>query len=99
MVVYLSVVVNALSNRKLIKQKTFGEFFEYVFVELSNLSRRSARIDIVCDLHPNGVNLKKSIQIERGIGAQSNFDHDTEFPSDFTSNVLRKNESKRVFYP
>ena len=75
-----------LSNRKSIKPKIFGEFSEYVFVELNNLSIRSARIDIVCDLYPEGLNLKESIQIERGIGIQLNFDNDTEFPSDFASN-------------
>ena len=46
MVVDLSVAVNTLSNRQSIKPKTFGEFSECVFVELNNLSRRSARIDI-----------------------------------------------------
>ena len=70
MVVDLSVVVNALSNRKSINSKTFGEFSKYVFVELSNLSGRSARTDIVCDLYPEDLNLKESIQIERGIGVQ-----------------------------
>ena len=89
MVVDLSVVVNALSNRKSIKPKTFGEFSEYIFVELNNLSRRSARIDIVSDLYPEGLNLKESIQIERSIGVQLNFDNDIEFPSDFASNFLR----------
>ena len=76
----LSVVVTALSNRKSIKPKTFGEFSEYVFIELNRLSRRSARIDIVCDLYPEGLNLKESIQIERGIGVQLNFDNGTVFP-------------------
>ena len=38
------------------------------------------------------------IQIERGIGVQLNFDNDTNFRSDFAPNVLRKNESSRVFY-
>ena len=99
MVVDLSVVVNALSSRKSINSKTFGEFSKYVFVELNNLSGRSARTDIVCDLYPEDLNLKESIQIERGIGVQSNFDNETEFPSDFASNFLRKNENKRVFYP
>ena len=70
MVVDLSVVVNAPSNRKSIKPKTFREFSDYVFVELNNLSRRGARIDIVCDLYPEGLNLKESILIERGIGVQ-----------------------------
>ena len=46
MVVDLSIVVNALSNRKSIKPKTFRKISEYVFVELKNISRRSARIDI-----------------------------------------------------
>ena len=46
MVVDLSVAVNTLSLRQSIKPKTFGEFSECVFVELNNLSRRSARIDI-----------------------------------------------------
>ena len=54
-------------------------------MELNNLPRRSARIDILCDLYPEDLNLKESIQIERGIhGVQLNFDNDTEFPSDFT---------------
>ena len=99
MVVDLSVVVNALSNRKSIKPKTFGGFSEYVFLEVNNLWRRSATIDIVCDLYPKGLNLKESIQIERVIGVQLSFDNDAEFPSDFASNFLRKNENKRMFYP
>ena len=68
MIVDLSVMVNALSNRKLIKPKTIGEFCEYVLNELNNLSRRSARIDIVCDMYPEGLNLKELIQNERGVG-------------------------------
>ena len=99
MVVDLSVVVNAPSNRKSIKPKTFREFSDYVFVELNNLSRRGARIDIVCDLYPEGLNLKESILIERGIGVQLNNDNYTEFPSDFASNFLRENENKRLFSP
>ena len=63
------------------------------------MSRRSARIDVVCDLYPEGLNLKELIQIEGGIGVQLNFDNDTVFPSDFASNFLRKNKHKRVFYP
>ena len=98
MIIYLSVVVNALSNRKSIKPKTFGEFSKYVFVKLNNLWIRRARIDIICDLYPESLNLKESIQIKRGIGVQLNFDNDTEFSSDFTSNFLRKNENKGVFY-
>ena len=94
MVVDLSVVVNALSNRKSIKPKKFGEFSEYVFVELNNLSRRSARIDVVWDFYPKGLNLKELIQIKRSIGVQLNFDNDTEFSSDFESNFLIKNEKK-----
>ena len=50
MVVDLSVVDNTLSNRKSIKQKTFGEFSEYVFVELNNLFRR---------LEVNGIDLNQ----------------------------------------
>ena len=98
MVVDLSVVVNAPSYRKSIKPKTFREFSDYV-VELNNLSRRDARIDIVCDLYPEGLNLKESILIERGIGVQLNNDNYTEFPSDFALNFLRENENKRLFYP
>ena len=70
---------------------------EYVFVELNNLSRRSAMIKTECDLYPDDLNLKKQIQIERR--AQLNFDNNTEFPSDFQSNFLRENENTRVFYP
>ena len=94
MVVDVSVVVNALSNRKSIKPKKFGEFSEYVFVELNNLSRRSARIDVVWDFYPKGLNLKELIQIKRSIGVQLNFDNDAEFSSDFESNFLIKNEKK-----
>ena len=99
MVVDVSVVVSALSNGKSIKLKAFGEFSEYVFFKLNKLSRRSANIDIVCDLYPKGLNLKETIQIERVIGVQLYFDIDTEFPSDFASNFLRKNENKLMFYP
>ena len=56
---------NVISNRKSIKQKTIGEFSEYVFVELNNLSRRSTSVDIVCDLYPEGLNQKESTQIKR----------------------------------
>ena len=98
MVVDLSVVVNAQSNKKSIKPKTFVEFSEYVFVELNSLSRRSASIDIECDLNRESLNIKESIQTERGIGVQLNFDNDTDFSSDFASHFLGKNESKRVFY-
>ena len=42
--------------------------------------------------------LKESIQITRGIGVQLNFHNDAEFPSDFASNFLRKNENKHVVY-
>ena len=82
MVAELSVVVNALSNRKSIKLKTFAEFSEYIFIELNNLSRRSAKVNFVCDLYPEGLNLMESIQIERSIGVQLNFGNDTKFPPD-----------------
>ena len=75
MVVGLSVVVNALSNRKSIKPKAFRKICEYVFVELNNLSRRSARIE--------DLNLKESFQIEKVVGVQLHFDNDIEFPPDF----------------
>ena len=99
MVVDLSIVVNALSNRKSIKPKTFRKISEYVFVELKNISRRSARIDtwLVCHLYPEDLNLKESIQIETGIGVQLNFDNDLEFPSDFALNFLRNNENNVRF--
>ena len=98
MAVVLPVVVNALLNRKSIKPKTFGEFSEYVIVELCNLSRRSLRIDTVCDLYPEGLNLQESIQIERGTDVQLNFDNDPEFPSDLASNFMRENEKKLCPY-
>ena len=44
------------------------------------------------------MNVKELIQVEKGTGVQLNFDNDTDFRSDFASNVLRKNESNRVFY-
>lgn len=99
MIIDLSVIVNALSNRKSIKPKTIAEFCECVSNELNNLSRRSVRMDIVCDMYPEGLNLKELIQTERGVGTQVSFDNETEFPSDFASNFLRQNENKRVFYP
>ena len=75
MVVYLSVVVNALSNRKSVKPKTFRKISDYAFVELNNLSRRSARIE--------GLNLKESFQFEKVVGVQLHFDNDIEFSPDF----------------
>ena len=99
MIVDLSVIVNYLANRKSIKPKTFGEFSEYLLDELNNISRSSARMDIVYDLYPEDYTLKEQTQIERGIGTQVNFSDETEFPSDFASNFLRKNENKRVYYP
>ena len=75
MVVYLSVVVSTLSNRKSIKPKAFRKISEHVFIELNNLSRWSTRIE--------GLNLKESFQIEKGIGVQLHFDNGIEFPPDF----------------
>ena len=90
-VVDLSVIVNALSNRKSIKPKTFGE--------LMSLSRESVRLDIVTDTYPEGMNLKEQLQVERGVGKRMNFHDDTDFPSDFASDFLRNSENKRNFYP
>ena len=56
-------------------------------------------MDIVSDLYPDDYNLKDEIQIQRGIGTQITFTDETEYPSDFASNFLRKNENKRVYYP
>ena len=55
--------------------------------------------DIACDLYPEGLNLKQAVEIEWGVGVHWNFDNDTQFSSNFTSNFLRKNDNKRVFYP
>ena len=93
MIVDLSVIVNILANRKSIKPKTIGDFCEYVVMELNILSRKSARIDVICDMYPEGLNLKELIQIERGVGSHVIFDDETEFPSDFASNLLRQNEN------
>ena len=64
-------------SRKSIKPKTFGEFSEYVFIKLNNSLRRRATIHIVCDFYPEDLNLKESIQIERIIGVQLNFDNES----------------------
>ena len=64
-------------SRKSIKPKTFGEFSEYVFIKLNNSLRRRATIHIVCDFYPEVLNLKESIQIERVIGVQLNFDNES----------------------
>ena len=64
-------------SKKSFKPKTFGEFSEYVFVELNNSSRRRATIHIVWDFYPEDLNLKESIQIERVIGVQLNFDNES----------------------
>ena len=64
-------------SRKSIKPKTFGEFSEYVFIKLNNSLRRRATIHIVCDFYPEDLNLKESIQIERVIGVQLNFDNES----------------------
>ena len=64
-------------SRKSIKPKTFGEFSEYVFIKLNNSLRRRATIHIVCDFYLEDLNLKESIQIERVIGVQLNFDNES----------------------
>ena len=63
MIVDLSVIVNALANRSSIKPKTIGDFCEHVITELNILSRSSTRIDVICDMYPEGMNLKELIQI------------------------------------
>ena len=72
-IVDLSVIVNALANRSSIKPKTIGDFCEYLLTELNILSRSSARI-VVCDMYPEGLNLKELIQIGQGIGTHIIFD-------------------------
>ena len=96
----LSVIINALSNRKSIKPKTIGEFCsKLVFQELDNQSKGSTRIDIVTDLYPDGITLKEMTQTSRGVGMRVNFDRDTKFPNDFSTDFLRTTENKRAFYP
>ena len=99
-VVDLSVIVNALSNRKSITPRTFGDFsLNYLHAELMELSRDCPRLDIVTDSYPEGTNLKESLQMERGIGKRIKFNDDTEFPANFASDFLRNSDNKREFYP
>ena len=84
-----------LANRK---PRTLGEFSDIVLDELKGISRHSTRLDILSDIYPDDYNLKDEIQIQRGIGTQIKFTDETEYPSDFDSFFLRKNENKRVYY-
>ena len=56
-------------------------------------------MDIVTDIYPEGPNLKKSLQMERGTGKHLKFNDDTEFPANFSSDLLRNSDNKREFYP
>ena len=100
LVVDLSVIVNALSNRKSIKPRTFEDFcLNYVYPELMKLSRFCLRLDSVTDSYHEGPNLKESLQVERGTGTRLKFNDDTEFPAHFSSDLLRNSENKREYYP
>ena len=100
LVVDLSVIGNALSNRKSIKPRTFEDFcLNYVYPELMKLSRFCLRLDIVTDSCPEGPNLKESLQVERGTGNRLKFKDDTEFPAHFSSDFLRNSENKGEYYP
>ena len=95
----LSVVINALVNRKSIKPKTIGGFcYKNVCEEISKPSKGCARVDIVTDSYPDGINLKEITQNSRGIGMHVEFDNNTPFPVDFASDFLRRPENKRKFY-
>ena len=50
------------------------------------------------DTYPEGPNLKGSSQMERGTGKHLKFNDDTEFPANFSSDLLRNSDSKREFY-
>ena len=68
MLFFCSVVINALANRKSIKHETVGEFcYKNVYEEISNQSKGCARVDIVTDWYPDGINLNKMIRHRRGI--------------------------------
>ena len=100
LVVDLSVIVNALSNRKSIKPRIFEDFcLNYVYPELMKLSRFCLRLDIVTDSYLEGPNLKESLQVERGTGKRLKFNDDTEFPAHFSFDFLRDSENKREYYP
>ena len=62
----LSVVINTLAKRKSIKPKTISEFYyKNAYEEISKQSKGCARIDIVTDSNPDGINLKE-ISISQG---------------------------------
>ena len=74
MVIDLSVLVNILANRKGIHPKTFADFcLNYIIPELMKLSRNCNRMDVVTDSYREGINLKESLQIERGVGKRLQF--------------------------
>ena len=94
----LAVIINALANRKSIKPKAIGEFcWKNIYEEISKQSKRCARVDVVTDWSPNGINLKEMTQYRRGIGMHVEFDNNTPFPIDFANDFLKRSENK--FYP
>ena len=59
----LSVVPDAIANRKSIKPKTIGGFcYKNVCQEISKQSKGCARVDIVTDSYPDRINLKEMTQ-------------------------------------
>ena len=64
-----------------------------------DLSSECERLDIVTDSYPNGLNLKESLQSERGVGKRLTFNDNTMFPTNFGSDFLRNSDNKREFYP
>ena len=87
----LSVVINTLAKRKLIKPKTISEFcYKNAYEEISKQSKGCTRIVIVTDSNPDGINLKEMTHYRRGIGMHVEFENNTSFPINFASNFLRR---------
>ena len=57
------------------------------------------RVDIVTDQYPKDMNLKESLQLDRGDGKRLVFQDSTYFPSNFGNDFLRNSENKRHLYP
>ena len=72
----LSVVTDAIANRKSIKPKTIGGFcYKNVCQEISKQSQGCARVDIVTDSYPDRINLKEMTQHHRNDSTSTSILH------------------------
>ena len=77
-------------NEKRINQNRQVNFFIRVYEEISKQSQEFARVDIVTDTYPNGINLKEMTQNYRGTGIHVEFDNNIPFPTDFAGDFHRR---------